>query len=131
MMHHRLPGGTIAPKGVNRTLLRLLPCGLTSAAKVVPVSLSDGILKLACPDLPGEGALDRLRSQLRLPFEFHLVTRQNFIDLSFFADHKDANQLTISDIGHGLAIRNRHGIEKTLPHPLRGGAAFGNLKELQ
>lgn len=91
MLRHRLPGGAIPTNGVSPALLRLLPVGLTSAAKVMPVALSDGILKLACPDLPAETALDRLRIQVRLPFEFHLVTRRNFIELSFLADQSRLN----------------------------------------
>ena len=81
MTRHQLPGGEIPPKGVPPRLLHLLPAELATMARVVPIDLSDGMLKLACPDLPIDTALDRLRSQLKLPFEFHLVTSRNFLAL--------------------------------------------------
>ncbi len=85
MLRHSLSGGEVPPNEVKAEIVRLLPAELAAAAKVVPVSLIRGVLKLACPDLPGETALDRLRAQTRLPIEFHLVTRTNFAELKQLA----------------------------------------------
>ncbi len=81
MIRHHLPGGAIPANEVNAELLRLLPGDISITARVVPVSLREGVLTLACPDLPAETAMDRLRLQVQLPVEFHLVTRSNFQEL--------------------------------------------------
>ena len=78
MLRHHLPGGQIPPMEVTSALLHLLPGDLVSSWKVVPVSIRSGTLKVACTDLPGEAVMERLRTHLRLPLEFHLVTRTNF-----------------------------------------------------
>ena len=80
-IRHHLPGGAVPPNGVPGQLGRILPWELATSAQVVPVSLQDGVLKLACTDLPAESALDRLRAQTRLTIQLHLVTRQNYAEL--------------------------------------------------
>lgn len=85
MLRHSLSGGAVPPNEVKARIVRLLPAEVAAAARVVPVSLLRGVLRLACPDLPGETALDRLRIQTRLPIEFHLVTRTNFAELKQLA----------------------------------------------
>ena len=81
-LRHHLPGGEVPPNRVPSELGRILPWSLASSARVVPVSLEDGVLKLACPDLPAESALDRIRAQTRLAIELHLVTHRNYAELA-------------------------------------------------
>ena len=77
MVRHHLRGGDVPAKVVNRNLRRLLPAELARVGRVAPVALRDGVLTLACSDLPSEGILDRIRHQVRLPAEYHLVTPPN------------------------------------------------------
>ena len=81
MLRHNLAGGEVLSNQVNTSLLRLLPQQLAAVAKVVPVGLREGVVRLACPDLPSESSLEYLRRHLRLQLEFYLVSKRNFAEL--------------------------------------------------
>lgn len=75
MVRHSLPGGPVlgGNEAIPPRLARLLPAHLASSG-LFPVSVDNGILRLACTDLPADTTIERLRAQTRLLVEFHLTT---------------------------------------------------------
>ena len=86
MARHQLQGGEVPANRVNPHLRRLIPADLALEARVSPIDLREGVLTLACADLPEEGTLARIQAQVSLAVEFHLVTPRNLLALGKFTE---------------------------------------------
>ncbi len=84
MTRHHLEGGEVPMTQVNPQLRRLIPAELAIEARVSPIGLREGILTLACTDLPEEGSLNRIRAQVSLAVDLYLVTPRNLVELRKF-----------------------------------------------
>ena len=81
-LQHSLPAGRLEPWGINRKVARSLPRHVVQARRVLPFRVSAGNLLLASPEIPSDELSGALRAFTRLPLRFHLVTPQNFAELT-------------------------------------------------
>jgi hypothetical protein len=77
-----LPCAAVRPEEVSPGVARLLPREFVRAWKVLPFRVSEGGLDVASPEPPGEQVQVELRQFTRLEVRFHLVTGEQFEELS-------------------------------------------------
>ena len=77
-----LPAGRIEPRGISRSIARALPRHLIRDWQVLPFRVASGSLFLASPEIPSDELTRTLSGFTRLALRFHLVTPQNFEELT-------------------------------------------------
>ncbi len=81
-LQHSLPIGRIEPWGISRNAARSLPRHLVKHWHVLPFRIASGNLFLASPEIPTDELSRTLRGFTRLALRFHLVTPENFDELT-------------------------------------------------
>ncbi len=81
-LQHSLPVGRLEPWGISRSAARALPRHVVDGCHVLPFRIASGNLFLASPEIPSDELSQTLRGFTRLTLRFHLVTPQNFEELT-------------------------------------------------
>jgi bacteriophage N4 adsorption protein B len=81
-LQQSLPAGRIEAFAISRTVARALPRHVIRTWQVLPFRISAGNLFLASPEIPSDELSRTLRGFTRLALRFHLVTPQNFEELT-------------------------------------------------
>ena len=81
-LQQSLPAGRIEPRGISRNVARALPRHLVREWQVLPFRVASGNLFLASPEIPSDELTRTLSGFTRLALRFHLVTPQNFEELT-------------------------------------------------
>ena len=81
-LQHSLPVGRIEPWSISRNAARSLPRHLVKSWRVLPFRIAAGNLFLASPEIPSDDLSRTLRGFTRLALRFHLVTPENFDELT-------------------------------------------------
>jgi len=77
-----LPGGRLEPRGINTKVARALPRHIVRDWRVLPFQVATGSIFLASPEIPTDELSRTLRGFTRLSLRFHLVTPENFAELT-------------------------------------------------
>lgn len=81
-LQQSLPAGRIEPQTVSRNVARTLPRHLVRDWQVLPFRVASGNLFLASPEIPSDELTRALSGFTRLALRFHLVTPDNFQELT-------------------------------------------------
>jgi adsorption protein B len=81
-LQQSLPAGRIEAFAIGRNVARALPRHVIRTWQVLPFRISAGNLFLASPEIPSDELSRTLRGFTRLSLRFHLVTPQNFEELT-------------------------------------------------
>jgi adsorption protein B len=76
-----VPSARIDPRRVRPHVARTLPAHVEKRFGIVPFSVEDGRLLVAGASVPPPIVFDELKSFTRLPIEFQLVTKRNYMEL--------------------------------------------------
>jgi hypothetical protein len=81
-LQQSLPSGRVEPLGISSKVARALPRRVIHACKVLPFRIQEGNLFLASPEIPTDELNHELRTFTRMGLQFHLVTPENFRELT-------------------------------------------------
>jgi len=81
-LQHSLPAEHVDPSGVSARVAHSLPRHVVRDWRVVPFRIAGGNIFLASPEIPTDELGRTLRGFTRLELRFHLVTPQNFAELT-------------------------------------------------
>lgn len=81
-LQHSLPVGRLEPWVISRSAARSLPRHVVHSWQVLPFRIESGNLFVASPEIPSDELSRTLRGFTRLALRFHLVTPQNFDELT-------------------------------------------------
>jgi adsorption protein B len=81
-LQQSLPAGRVEPRGINASVARALPRRVIRECKVLPFRIAAGSMFLASPEIPTDELSRTLRGFTRLSLRFHLVTPENFAELT-------------------------------------------------
>ena len=81
-LQQSLPAGRIEPWTISRNVARALPRDVVRTWQVLPFRIASGNLFLASPEIPTDEVNRTLRGFTRLSLRFHLITPQNFDELT-------------------------------------------------
>jgi adsorption protein B len=81
-LQQSLPSGRLEPLVISTSVARALPRHIVHEWRVLPFRVASGNLFLASPEIPTDDLTRVIRGFTRLSLRFHLVTPQNFTELS-------------------------------------------------
>lgn len=81
-LQQSLPAGRLEPGSISRRVARALPRHVVRDWRVMPYRIASGSIFLASPEIPTDELARVLQGFTRLSTRFHLVTPQNFEELT-------------------------------------------------
>lgn len=81
-LQQSLPSGRVEPFVISTNVARSLPRRVVREWKVLPFRISSGNMYIASPEIPTDELNENLREFTRLSLRFHLVTPENFEELT-------------------------------------------------